>query len=256
MDFTGKRVLITGSTTGIGRACARLFHAAGAAVAIHGPVRGDVDRTIEELGIQRLVPAIGDVASVAGCNSIVDTAVAGLHGLDILVNSSEVASRARPTEVSEADWDLVMGANLRSAMFCSKAALPALRASRGNIVMVATVAALVAGPTDRFLYATSKAGLIGMTRNLSIELAPDGIRVNCIAPGFVDTAETRELNAITRGEIDRFVGASVPLGRLGTERECASAILYLASESAGYCTGTILVTDGGSHANASWGTRS
>jgi NAD(P)-dependent dehydrogenase (short-subunit alcohol dehydrogenase family) len=256
MDFTGKRVLITGGAAGVGRMAAELFRSAGATVAIHSPSWAELDRAIKELGDERLVATAGDVATVAGCDAVVGAALARLGGLDVLVNSAENSSRACLMDVTEALWDRVMAANLRSAMFCTKAALPALRATRGNVVMVASTAALMAGPTDQLLFATSKAGLIGMSRNLAIELAPDRIRVNCVAPGFIDTAETRAANHSTGGQIDRYIAASVPLGRLGTERECASAILYLASDAAGYCTGSILVSDGGAYANASWGTKS
>jgi NAD(P)-dependent dehydrogenase (short-subunit alcohol dehydrogenase family) len=113
----------------------------------------------------------------------------------------------------------------------------------------------MAGPTDRFLASVMKAGLLGMARNLAIELAPAGIRVNSVAPGFIDTPELQCENAATSGQIDRFIAAAVPLARIGTSRECASAILYLASDEAAYCSGTVLGVDGGSLANASWGSR-
>jgi 3-oxoacyl-[acyl-carrier protein] reductase len=181
MNFTGKRVLITGGTVGVGRMAAELFCGAGAAVAIHAPTRADAELALGELGNERIAATTGDIATVAGCETVVREAVGVLGGLDVLVNSAEIAPLARLMEVTGAMWDAVFAANLRSAMFCTRAALPALRASHGSIVMVSSVAAMMAGPTDRLLYSTSKAGLIGMTRNLAIELAPDRIRVNCVA---------------------------------------------------------------------------
>jgi NAD(P)-dependent dehydrogenase (short-subunit alcohol dehydrogenase family) len=121
--------------------------------------------------------------------------------------------------------------------------------------MVSSAAALMAGPTDSFVYAVSKAGLVGMTRTLALELAADGIRVNCVCPGYIDTPMIRAENEATRGRIDQSVSRATPLGRFGTPRECASAIAYLASQDAGYCTGSTMVIDGGCLAHASWGAR-
>jgi NAD(P)-dependent dehydrogenase (short-subunit alcohol dehydrogenase family) len=255
MDFTGKRVLITGSTAGIGRAAAELFHAAGAQVAINGRTAEAVARTIREMGGERLLPAAADVGTVEGCQQCVEAAVSGMGGLDCLVNNLGIWPLARMMDVTEAHWDEVIAVNLRSALFCTNFALGALRASRGNIVMVSSTVALMAGPTDSFVYAISKAGLVGMTKTLALELAGEHVRVNCLCPGYIDTPMVRAENAATGGQIDRFVNAAVPLGRKGTVRECASSILYLASDDAGYCTGSIMVNDGGCLANASWGTR-
>jgi NAD(P)-dependent dehydrogenase (short-subunit alcohol dehydrogenase family) len=255
MDFTGKRVLITGSTGGLGRSAAEMFHAAGAHVAINGRTAESVAAAIAGLGGQRLVAAPGDVGTVNGCRAVVEAAFAGLGGLDCLVNNVGVNSLAGMMEVSEAHWDRVMAVNLRSAMFCSQYALPALRASRGNIVIVASVAGMLAGPTESFVYAVAKGGLISLTKSLALELATDGIRVNCLCPGYIDTPAVRAVNQANNGRIDGFVNAATPLGRLGTMRECASSILYFASDDASYCTGSILVNDGGSFANASLGTR-
>jgi len=251
MDFKGKRVLITGSTSGIGRAAAELFHAAGATVAINGRSVLGVAKAIREIGSERLVAAPGDVGSVAGCEAIVAAALTGLGGLDCLVNNFGISSPAGTLDVTEAQWDELMGVNLRSAMFCTRAALPALRVSRGNIVMVSSAAALMAGPSESLLHAISKAGLIGLARTLALEVAPDYVRVNCVCPGYIDTPLTRQ-----RFErISDVVAKVIPLARLGSAREIASAIVYLASEDAGYCTGANVGNDGGCYAGARWGTR-
>jgi 3-oxoacyl-[acyl-carrier protein] reductase len=251
MDFKGRRVLITGSTSGIGRAAAELFHAAGATVAINGRSVQGVAKAIREIGFERLVAAPGDVGSVSGCEAMVGAALTALGGLDCLVNNVGISSSAGTLDVTEAQWDELMGINLRSAMFCTRAALPALRISRGNIVMVSSAAALMAGPSECMLYAISKAGLIGLARTLALEVAPDHVRVNCVCPGYTDTPLARR-----RFErIGDVVAKVTPLARLGSAREIASAIVYLASEDAGYCTGTNMVNDGGCYAGASWGTR-
>jgi len=255
MDFTGKRVLVTGSTRGIGRAAAEMFLAAGARVAINGRTAGSVATAAREIGNERIVATPGDVSRIDGCEAVVAAAVQQLGGLDCLVNNVGVSPLARMMDVTEEHWDRVIATNLRSAMLCAKAALPALRSSKGSIVMVSSVAGLMAGPTECFVDAVSKAGLVGMTKTLALELAADQVRVNCVCPGYIDTPGTRERNAATNGQVDRHVGGATPLNRMGTVRECASAILYLVSADAGYCTGATLVSDGGCFAQASFGTK-
>lgn len=254
MDFSGKRVLVTGSTTGIGRGAAEMFHAAGARVAINGRNPETVARTISEIGPDGLVAAPGHVGSVKGCAEIVEAAVRGLGGLDCLVNNVGIGPIGRMMDISEAHWDEVIAINLRAALFCTKAALAPLRASQGSVVVIASMCGLVAGPPDGFVYSITKAGLIAMTKSLAIELAPDNVRVNCLCPGYIDTPMIVAENALTNGQLYRAVSEFTPLGRIGTVRECASAILYFASEDARYCTGSVLSNDGGCVANGSWGT--
>jgi NAD(P)-dependent dehydrogenase (short-subunit alcohol dehydrogenase family) len=253
MDFTGKKILITGSTMGIGRAAAEMFLEAGATVAINGRKASAVDQAIRELGGKRMIAAPGDVATVAGCRGIVNAALQGLGGLDVLVNNAGICPLAYPMDVTEEHWDQVMAVNLRATMFCTKFALPALRQSKGNIVMVASAGGLSAGPTDSFVYAISKGALINMTRTLALELVADGIRINAVCPGYIDTPMVQAENEATGGQIYEFIKRSVPMGRIGTLRECASGIVYLASDDAGYMTGSVFVNDGGCTANASWG---
>ena len=255
MDFTGKRVLITGGTSGIGLAAADMFRASGADVAINGLTADTVSQAMREIGKEHLIAIPGDVGTVEGCRSVVRAAVTALSGLDCLVNNVGIAPWARMMDVTEAHWDEVIAVNLRSALFCTQAALPALRESHGSVVMVSSVAGLVAGPTDSFVHAVSKAGLVGMARTLALELAPENVRVNCLCPGYIDTPLSRAQNEATNGRINRFVSRATPLGRMGTVRECASAILYFASNDATYCTGATLANDGGCTAHASWGTK-
>ena len=255
MDFTGKRVLVTGSTTGIGRGAAEMFLEAGAHVAINGRNPETVAKVIEEMGGSRLCGAPGHVGTVEGCRRVVEAAIRGLGGLDCLVNNVGIGPLARMMDISEAHWDEVIQVNLRAALFCTKFALPALRASKGNIVMISSVTGLIAGPPDSFVYSISKGGLISMTKNLATELAPDNVRVNCLCPGYIDTPMIQAENQLTNGQLNRSIGEFTPLGRIGTVRECASSILYFASDDARYCTGSILSNDGGCAANGSWGTR-
>ena len=253
MDFSGKRVLVTGSTMGIGRGAAEMFLEAGAAVAINGRKADVVHQAVSELATPLAVAVPGDVGTVAGCEDVVASAVRALGGLDVLVNNVGICPLSYLMDVTEAHWDEVIAVNLRSALFCTKFALPELRRTGGNIVMVASVAGLAAGPTDSFVYAISKGGLVNMTRALAIELAPDGVRVNAVCPGYIDTPMIQAENVATGGQVHAFIRNATPLGRLGTVRECGSSILYFASSLAGYCTGSILVNDGGCIAAGSWG---
>jgi len=253
MDFSGKRVLVTGSTMGIGRGTAEMFLEARATVAINGRKPEAVAQAVAELGTPRALALPGDVGTVEGCRSVVGRAIEALGGLDVLVNNVGICPLAYPMDVTEEHWDEVIAVNLRSAFFCSQFALTELRRSKGNIVMVASVAGLAGGPTDSFVYAISKGGLVNMTRALAIELAPDGVRVNAVCPGYIDTPMIQAENAATGGQVHAFIRQATPLGRLGSVRECASSILYLASDLAGYCTGALLVNDGGCIAAGSWG---
>ncbi|MGD0503169.1 MAG: SDR family NAD(P)-dependent oxidoreductase [Steroidobacteraceae bacterium] len=253
MNFEGKRVLVTGSTVGIGRGTAELFLEAGATVAINGRKDEVVAQAVRELGSSKALAVAGDVGTVAGCEQVVGRAIELLGGLDVLVNNVGICPLSYMMDVTEEHWDQLIAVNLRSAFFCSKFALPALRKSRGNIVMVASVAGICAGPTDSFVYAISKGGLVNMTRGLAIELAPDVVRVNAVCPGYIDTPMISAENAATGGQVYAFIRTATPMRRLGSVRECASSILYLASDLAGYCTGSILVNDGGCIAGGSWG---
>lgn len=253
MNFEGRRVLVTGSTAGIGRGTAQMFLEAGATVAVNGRKDDVVGEAVRELGSPRALAVAGDLGTVAGCEHVVGRAIERLGGLDVLVNNVGICPLRHPMDVTEEHWDEVIAVNLRSALFCSKFALPALRKSRGNIVMVASVAGVCAGPSDSFVYAISKGGLVNMTRGLAIELAADAVRVNAVCPGYIDTPMIAAENAATGGQVHAFIRNATPLGRLGSVRECASSILYLASDLAGYCTGSILVNDGGCVAGGSWG---
>jgi len=253
MNFDGKRVLVTGSTMGIGHGVAEMFLEAGATVAINGRNADSVARAVRDFATPRAVAVPGDVATVAGCQSIVETAISKLGGLEVLVNNVGICPLSYMMDVTEEHWDQVMAVNLRSALFCSKFALPALRRSKGSIVMISSIAGLCAGHTDSFVYAITKGGLVNMTKGLAIELAPDGVRVNAVCPGYIDTPMVQSENAATGGQIHEFIRNTTPLRRLGSVRECGSSVLYFASDLGGYCTGSILSNDGGCLAGGTWG---
>ncbi len=250
MDFTNKRVLVTGGSRGIGFAIAKAFVDAGGRVAVNGRTKQSVSAAIEKLGNgERLVAAPGDIGTVPGCESAVKTAHDAFGGLDILVNSAGVGS-GRPIEDSdEAMWDAHVDVNLKGTFFCCRAALSELRKSTGNIVNIASDAGLMGVP-GIVVYCASKAGVVNMTRAMALEIAPE-VRVNCVCPGYVDT------DMIRRNHIDKAEDPSAaeqrmidyaPMKRIATPAEISQAVLYLASSEARFVTGAALPIDGGATA--------
>ena len=250
--FREKRVLVTGGSRGIGWAAVKAFHDAGAKVAVNGRTGESSAAGIERLGGgERLVAAPGDIGTVAGCEAAVGSAVDALGGLDVLVNSAGVGEDRSIEEGDEAFYDSMMNVNLKGTYFCCRAALPALRDSGGNIVNLASISGLM-GSAKMSVYCASKGGVVLLTRALSAEFAPD-IRVNCVCPGYVDTDMVRrdwidmsdDPAATMRDEVVAFA----PMKRIGTPEEIAAAILYLASDQAGFVTGEALTIDGGATAS-------
>lgn len=248
-DFTGRRVLVTGAGRGIGRATAQAFHAAGAQVALNDIDAARLGETIGALGGgDRLLFAAGDVGSAAGCRKIVDGAIAGLGGLDVLVNSAGLYRSGPVESFGEAEYDRMFAINVKGPHFCAVAALPALRRSKGSIVTLASEAGLIGSP-DCAVYCATKGAVVNWTRALALEVAPD-VRVNCVCPGAIDTEMLWE-DAARKPDAAGFgdrIRAHYAMKRIGTAAEIAAAILYLASDAAGFITGAALAIDGGASA--------
>ena len=253
-QFKDKRVLITGASRGIGLATAKAFLSAGARVAINGRSDSSVSKALGELDAgDRVVAAPGNVAEVNGCAAIVKAAIDGLGGLDILINSAGVFSQESMEDTDEAFWDSTMDTNVKGTYFCSRAALPALRESHGNIVNLASVAGLE-GYSNITVYCASKGAIVNLTRAMAMELAPT-VRVNCICPAIIDTDMAR--NGFTTSEAEAeadaemaAMGEEYPMQRVGTAAEVASSILYLSSSDAGFITGIALPIEGGATAGS------
>jgi len=247
LDFTGKRVLVTGGTRGIGLAIVEAFLEAGARVAVNGSSEESVNRAVAKFpSSDRVVPAAGSMATVDGCRRAVEAAQSGLGGLEVLVNNAGIW---HPTPVASADeqtWDAILDVNLKGAFFVTKFVLPALQASKGNIVNIASISGVAAEP-DATAYCVSKAGLIQMTRCNAMEFAPD-IRVNAVCPGPIDTNMLQRGANFWSGTVEegyKMLSQGTMLKRVGHVRDIAGPVLYLASDVASYVTGVVHVVDGG-----------
>lgn len=255
MTMTGKRVLVTGGTRGIGRATVAAFLKAGARVAVNGSSAASVANALAELKAgDRVVAAPANLTLVPECQRMIQQAVADLGGLDVLVNNAGVGvARLKIDEVTAEDWDTTVNLNLRALYFCTKYAVPALRAAKGNIVNVASILGIGGRGGGHSLYCASKGGVVNLTRDLAIELAPE-IRVNCICPGAVDTDMLRNTGrALGDGDVAAGYARLTqnrPLKRVADAVEIANPILYLASDQASFVTGAIHVVDGGATVNA------
>ena len=243
--FAGRVAIITGAAQGIGRAVAERFAADDASVVIAdlNAAAGDAAAASIESsgGVARAVRA--DVTEPVDAARIAAAAIDAFGRIDVLVNNAGILRSTRAADVDAEEWRLVIDANLTGAFLCARAAYPALRASgRGRIVNVASMAGRATSTLGGVHYTTAKAGVLGLTRHLAREWAADGITVNAISPGIVDTP-------MVQGSTDAArmvqVLASIPLGRLAEPAEIASLIAFLASDEAAYITGANVDIHGG-----------
>jgi len=242
-EFEGRRALITGAAAGIGRSIAYRLARAGAQVACLDVNEKALAEVVAGIGSEkgRALPLVADVSSETATKRAVDEAVAAMGGLDVLVNNAGIVILQRFDETPVEDWDRTFAINLRAMFLMARAALPALRRSgAGAIVNIASIAAY-RYTVPHVPYATAKAGVVAFTRDLAVELAPDRIRVNAVAPGPI---ATEMLGKLTAEELGR-AGKHYLLGRLGKPEDIAEAVAFLASERASYVTGATLPVTGG-----------
>lgn len=260
-EFEGRVVLVTGGALGLGQGIARAFAREGAAVAVADVDRAAAERLVAELtqGGARAIATIGDVSSAADAERMVREAVDGLGRLDVLVNNAGIQPLTwyfRVEDTPEDVWDRILDVNLKGQFLMSKYALPHIRAQGpgGSVINMASVQGMQSMPGVP-AYAASKGGILSLTRNMALDYAPDGIRVNAICPGTMDSEMVRTSARAEGGDIDATLaryGAFHPLGRLGTPEDVAQAALYLASPRSSFVTGTALVVDGGFMAQGAW----
>jgi len=240
LDLTGRKALVTGATGGLGGAIARALHAQGATVALSG-TRAEA--------LEALAAELGDRVAITPCNladrdsveALVPAAEEKLGGLDILVNNAGVTKDNLFMRLKDEDWDSVIAINLTAAFRLSRAAVKSMMRRRyGRIISIGSVVGTTGNP-GQGNYAASKAGLIGMSKALAAEVASRNITVNVVAPGFIESPMTQALNEKQR----EGILADVPMGRLGSGADVAAAVIYLASDEAGYVTGQTLHVNGG-----------
>jgi len=238
-----KVALVTGAARGIGLATARRFLAEGWRVALLDIEADLLRNAVASLGDADNTLALRcDVADAAQVAKAIDQLARRFGRLDALINNAGIAVFAPLLETADADWNRILAVNLSGPFICTKAAVPLLREAGGGAVVNITSISAVRASTLRSAYGTSKAGLAHLTKQLAVELAGLGVRVNAVAPGPVDTAMAK---AVHTPEIRADYHDAIPLNRYGLEEELAEAIFFLSSDRSSYITGQILAVDGG-----------
>jgi len=242
-DFAAKVALVTGAARGIGLATAKRFLAEGWRVALldidAATLRAAVASLADPESTLMLVCDVSDTRQVA---SSMDAIAQRFGRLDALINNAGVAVFAPVMDTSDDDWSRVLAVNLTGPFLCTKASVPLMREHGGGAIVNITSISAVRASTLRSAYGTSKAGLAHLTKQLAVELASSGIRVNAVAPGPVDTAMAK---AVHTADIRADYHDAIPLNRYGLEEELAEAIFFLSSDRASYITGQVLAVDGG-----------
>jgi len=239
-DLTGKTALVTGASGGIGSAIAKALHGAGATVAISGT-------RVEPL--EALAAALGERVHVLPCNlsdaaaveALPKQAAEAMGSVDILVNNAGITKDNLFMRMSDEEWASVLDVNLTATMrLCKGVVRGMMKARWGRIVNISSIVGATGNP-GQANYAASKAGMVGMSKSIAYEVASRGITVNCVAPGFIATAMTDKLTDEQKDKIN----VQIPAARMGSPEEIAAAVLYLASNEAGYMTGATLHVNGG-----------
>jgi len=234
---------VTGGGRGIGRAIAQALAAEGAAVAIADWDEASATQAAEKLKAQghQALAVKADVTNAAQMDDVVKQTIEAFGNLTILINNAGITKDNLVLRMSEEDWDRVLDVNLKGVFITTKAVARSMLKQRdGRIVNIASVVGLI-GNAGQANYSSSKAGIIGFTKSTAREFAPRHVRVNAVAPGFIETAMTEALDEEARQKLM----AQIPLPRLGTPDDVAAAVLFLVSDAAAYVTGHVLNVDGG-----------
>src|SRR6056297_564045 len=239
-DLTGKTALVTGASGGIGADVAKALHGAGATVGLSGTRTEPLEALAADLGSRaHVLPC--NLSDAAAVEALPKQAVEAMGSIDILVNNAGITRDNLFMRMSDEEWSSVIEVNLTSTFRLCRGVLRGMMKARwGRIVNVSSIVGATGNP-GQGNYAASKAGMVGMSKSLAYEVASRGITVNCVAPGFIETAMTDKLTDDQKGKIL----TQIPAGRMGTPAEIAAATLYLASAEAGYVTGTTLHVNGG-----------
>lgn len=251
MTLSGKIAAVTGAGSGIGRGAAAALAAAGAQIVANDVSSEGLDETLELVRAtgSEAVANVGDVRHREDVQRIVDDAVSHFGGLDIMVANAAVGLYADLEDMTEDDIDRVLDVDLKGALTCAQLSIPALRARGGGSIVFVTSVQAYATLRGCVVYGAAKAGLVAAARALAVEVGEQGIRVNAIAPGTIDTPMlARDLEGMNTEDAEGFlvrVRAANALGRVGTVDEVADVLVFLVSDAARYVTGTTIVADGG-----------
>jgi 3-oxoacyl-[acyl-carrier protein] reductase len=239
-DLSGRKALVTGASGGIGEEIARMLHAQGAIVGLHGTRVEKLEALANTLGERvQIFPA--NLSDRAEVKALGEKAEAELGGVDILVNNAGITKDGLFVRMSDEDWDNVLEVNLTAVFRLTRELThPMMRRRFGRIVNITSVVGVTGNP-GQANYCASKAGMIGFSKSLAQEIATRNVTVNCVAPGFIESAMTGKLNDKQK----EGIMAAIPMRRMGSGAEVASAVAYLASTEAGYVTGQTIHVNGG-----------
>jgi 3-oxoacyl-[acyl-carrier protein] reductase len=239
-DLTGRKALVTGASGGIGEAIARQLHSRGATIGLHGTRVERLEALAADLGDRvHMFPA--DLSDRDAVSALGKSAEERLEGVDILVNNAGITKDGLFVRMSDDAWDQVLEVNLTAVFRLTRElAHPMMKRRNGRIINITSVVG-VSGNPGQANYCAAKAGMIGFSKSLAQEIAPRNVTVNCVAPGFIESAMTEKLNDKQK---DAIMGA-IPMRRMGTGAEIASAVTWLASDEASYVTGQTIHVNGG-----------
>ena len=239
-DLSGRKALVTGASGGIGEEIARMLHAQGAVVGLHGTRVEKLEALANTLGERvQIFPA--NLSDRAEVKALGEKAEADLGGVDILVNNAGITKDGLFVRMSDEDWDNVIEVNLTAVFRLTRELThPMMRRRFGRIVNITSVVGVTGNP-GQANYCASKAGMIGFSKSLAQEIATRNVTVNCVAPGFIESAMTGKLNDKQK----EGIMSAIPMRRMGSGAEVASAVAYLASNEAGYVTGQTIHVNGG-----------
>ena len=248
MKLKDKVAIVTGASKGIGKGIAREFSREGAKVVVVSRGESEGIEMAEELGSKegRAVFVRTDVTDSKSIQSMISKTIETYGKLDILINNAGYHISKNVEVTTEDEWEFIQNTNLRSTFLCSKYSIPHLRKARGNIINISSMVGLVGQP-NAGAYSATKGGQISMSKGMAIDFAPDGIRVNVICPGWIDTPLVDDWFSQQKDPeaARKYIFSRHPLGRIGTVDECGKAAVYLASGDAAFVTGITLNIDGG-----------
>jgi NAD(P)-dependent dehydrogenase (short-subunit alcohol dehydrogenase family) len=249
MRLQDKVAVVTGAGSGIGRATARLFAREGARLVLNDVDQPGLEKVLAEVSKEKSRGVAGDVAQEETARRLAQEAVAAFGRVDVLVNNAGIHFIKDITDMTVAEWDRLMDINLKSMFLCCKHVIPhMLKQKKGAIVNLASISSFIGQEMEgasTFAYNITKAGALQLTKSLATRYAAEGIRVNCVCPGGIETNILKRATPDEVAEVWRMAAPSHPMGRNGQPEEVAQAILFLASDEASFITGCPLLVDGG-----------